>query len=104
MPKNIKKNNFSLFAPKNITFGNILTQKYRTYLPVCACTECPPGLGPNLHDELFIFLLFIFLFVAAVVVLLRMNTILRRIRMTYVQWNWNPESLESLVASPVPLY
>ena len=42
MSKNIKKNNFSVFAPKNITFGNILTQKYRTYLPVCACTECPP--------------------------------------------------------------
>ena len=42
MPKNIKKNNFSLFGPKNITSGNILTQKYRTYLPVCACTKCPP--------------------------------------------------------------
>ena len=35
-----KKNHFSLFDPKNITFGNILTQKYRTYLLVCACTEC----------------------------------------------------------------
>ena len=34
--------NFSLFGPKNITFSNILTQKYRTYLPVCACAECPP--------------------------------------------------------------
>ena len=36
-------NNFSLFGPKNIPFGNILTQKYRTYLPVCAGTEWPPG-------------------------------------------------------------
>ena len=30
------------FGPKNITFHNILTQKYRTYLPVCVCAECPP--------------------------------------------------------------
>ena len=40
--KKYKKNNFSLFGPKNITFGNILTHKYRTYLPVCECTKCPP--------------------------------------------------------------
>ena len=32
----------TIFGPKNITFGNILTQKYRTYLPACAFTECPP--------------------------------------------------------------
>ena len=50
MPKNINKNNVSLFAPKNITFGNILTQKYRTYLPVCACTECPPW-DNDAHDD-----------------------------------------------------
>ena len=31
-----------LFGPKNITFGSILTQKYRTYLPVRAFAECPP--------------------------------------------------------------
>ena len=42
--KNIMKILLVLFGPKNITFGNILTQKYRTYLPVCACTECPPGI------------------------------------------------------------
>ena len=41
--KNIMKIVLVLFGPKNITFGNILTQKYRTYLPVCACAECPPG-------------------------------------------------------------
>ena len=34
------------FGPKNITFGNNLTLKYRTYLPVCACGECPPR-GPR---------------------------------------------------------
>ena len=33
------------FGPKNITFHNILTQKCRTYLPVCVCAECPPPLG-----------------------------------------------------------
>ena len=38
-----------LFGPKKITFGNILTQNYRTYLPVCACAECPPGLPPLLN-------------------------------------------------------
>ena len=43
--KNIMKIVLLLFGPKNITFGNILTQKYRTYLPVCACAECPPPLG-----------------------------------------------------------
>ena len=32
-----------LFGPRNITFGNILTQKYRTYLPICTCAEWPPG-------------------------------------------------------------
>ena len=42
IPENVKKINLSLFVPKNITFGNITTQNYRTYLPVCACTECPP--------------------------------------------------------------
>ena len=30
------------FGPKNITSSNVLTQKYRTYLPVCVCAECPP--------------------------------------------------------------
>ena len=45
------------FGPKNITFGNILTQKYRTYLPVCACAECPPPwadisvFGVNFHGR-----------------------------------------------------
>ena len=32
-----------LFEPKNITFGNVLTQKYWTYLPGCACAEGPLG-------------------------------------------------------------
>ena len=34
--------NVSKFRPKNITFEHILIQKYRTYLPVCKCAECPP--------------------------------------------------------------
>ena len=38
-----KNTSLASFEPKNITFRNILTQKYRTYLPVCACTECPLG-------------------------------------------------------------
>ena len=61
MPKNIKKNNFSLFGPKNIPFGNILTQKYWTYLPVYACTECSPGLLARVLEftaQLFTLLLF----------------------------------------------
>ena len=45
-----KKNNFNLFGPNNITFSNMLTQKYRTYLPVCACTECPLGPDPALLE------------------------------------------------------
>ena len=28
----------SYFVPKNITFGNIQKQKYRTYLPMCTCS------------------------------------------------------------------
>ena len=28
-----------LFGPRNITFGKILTQKHRTYLPICTCAE-----------------------------------------------------------------
>ena len=31
------------YLDPNFTSGNTLTQKYRTYLPVCACAECPPG-------------------------------------------------------------
>ena len=42
--KKYHQHSFSFFGPKNITFGNILTQKYRTYLPVCACAE-PRGGG-----------------------------------------------------------
>ena len=33
-----------LFRPGKNAFGNILAQKYRTYVPVCACAECPLGL------------------------------------------------------------
>ena len=29
-----------LFGSKNITFGNVLTQQYRTYLLVCVWAEC----------------------------------------------------------------
>ena len=45
------------FGPKNITFHNILTQKYRTYLPVCVCAECPLGLDGicELYSFLFYF-------------------------------------------------
>ena len=42
--KNIMNIVLVFFGPKNITFHNILTQKYRTYLPVCVCAECPPGM------------------------------------------------------------
>ena len=42
MPKKYHGYDFSYFGPKNITFGNIQTQKYRTYLPVSSCSECPP--------------------------------------------------------------
>ena len=45
--KKYQENSFCLFGPKDITFGNILTQKYRTYLPVCACAECPPPWGAD---------------------------------------------------------
>ena len=38
-----------LFGPNNITFGNILTQKFRTCLPKCACAECPPPLALSTH-------------------------------------------------------
>ena len=31
----------ALFGPKNITFGNIIIQRYRTYHPVYSCAECP---------------------------------------------------------------
>ena len=27
--------------PNNIIFGNVLTKTYQTYLPSCACAECP---------------------------------------------------------------
>ena len=40
--KNIMNIVLVFFGPINITFHNILTQKYRTYLPVCVCAECPP--------------------------------------------------------------
>ena len=42
MSKNIMNIFSVLYGPKNITFGNILTQKYRTFLLVCGCAECPP--------------------------------------------------------------
>ena len=38
-----KQNNVSLFGPTNIICCNILTQKYWNILPICPCTECPPG-------------------------------------------------------------
>ena len=44
------------FGPKNITFHNILTQKYRTYLPVCVCAECPPW-GVSEKEDLTVHLL-----------------------------------------------
>ena len=37
------EHDFSFIWIQNITFGNIMTKKYRTYLPVYACVECPPG-------------------------------------------------------------
>ena len=40
--KNIMNIISVLFEPKKYHFDNILTQKYWTYLPVCACAECPP--------------------------------------------------------------
>ena len=45
MPKNIINIISVVFGPKIITFGNILIQKYRTYLPVCVCAKCPPPWG-----------------------------------------------------------
>ena len=41
--KKYHEHSLSFFGPKNITSGNILTQKYWTYLPVCACAKCPLG-------------------------------------------------------------
>ena len=41
--KNIMNIISVLFGPKNIIFGNILYQKYLTFVSVCACAECPLG-------------------------------------------------------------
>ena len=40
MPRNIMAMISALCGPKNITFCNILIQKWCTYLPVCTCAEC----------------------------------------------------------------
>ena len=45
MPKKYYDLNFSFIWTQNITFGNILIQKYGTYLPVCPSVECPPPGG-----------------------------------------------------------
>ena len=71
------------FGPKNMTFNNILTQKYRTYLPVCICAECPPGyivssLFASLIDfqsELFSIHFHSFFFVQEIFSILRKNHI-----------------------------
>ena len=50
--KNIMSIVLVYFVSQNSNFGNILTQKYQTYLPVCACSECPPwAMDPVTKEE-----------------------------------------------------
>ena len=41
--KEYYEHNFILFGPKNITSGNVLSQTYRTYLPVSTRAARSPG-------------------------------------------------------------
>ena len=55
--KNIMNIVLVFFGPKNITFHNILTQKYRTYLPVVYVLSAPPGLKRRIDMETGLFAL-----------------------------------------------